>query len=514
MKALISFVSFLLLLSTIQAQPGSLDITFGNNGIVTAPNTSIREMGYKILLQDDGKILLAGFQEDNNIRDFAVARYNPDGSLDNSFGSSGLVIFDAGTGSDAAWSMALQDDGKIILAGTVYHQFSSVDDMAMVRLNSDGTPDNSFGTAGFVFTDIDQHWDNANDIALQPDGKILLAGEGYANDKRNVCVVRYNSNGGLDASFGTGGIALFAIGTGDDRTESISLQSDGKILTCGYFDDGVDDQTYVARFNTDGSVDNTFGNNGRATLDIGGNNDRLKDLYLLDNGNILAGGFTTNSSNETDYLILRYLPDGTLDNGFGSNGIMMHNVGANDFLSEIAVQSDGKILTAGGAFSFEMLRLLENGSRDPGFGDNGMISTPIGVYSFSMSLCLQSEDKVILAGQSKESGGEFDLSLARYHLEDAGSVAEQDAVFQNIKVYPNPARDKIFVNYSLASRQILSIDLLCIDGKILHSFEKEIEHTKGTYVDEFMIPDHLTAGMYLIRMTSDHGSIVKRLAIQ
>ncbi|NQT78294.1 MAG: hypothetical protein HQ565_11305 [Bacteroidetes bacterium] len=258
----------------LPAQPGSLDDSFGNEGIVIAPVSSADEQGYKVAVQPDNKIVLAGYVGTNNIRDFAVVRYNPDGSMDNSFGNGGLVIFDGGTDSDMAVSMVLQGDGKILIGGSGYNQLTTVDDYAMVRFNADGTPDNTFGTGGLVTTDIDGNLDNAYAMAIQDDGKILLAGEAYTGGKRNVGIVRYNPDGSCDCSFGSTGFAIVSIGTVIDRTRAIALQADGKIIAAGWINDGLDDQLFITRFNTDGSTDNTFGNNGVATLDIGGNDDR------------------------------------------------------------------------------------------------------------------------------------------------------------------------------------------------------------------------------------------------
>ncbi len=520
MKAISLFASaFLLIIIAfpVKAQPGSLDATFGNEGIVTAPLTSLSEQAYKVLVQPDGKILLCGMQEEAYISDFVVARYNPGGTLDNNFGNGGIAVIDGGIDSDSecARAMALQDDGKILLGGSIYNQFSTVDDFALIRLNSDGSPDVSFGTGGVVITDIDEGWDNAYGIALQDDGKILLGGEGYTNNKRNVCVIRYNTDGLLDATFGSGGIALHSIGTEGDKTKAIVLQDNGKILLCGYFSDGSDDQTFVSRFNSDGTVDNTFGNNGTATLDIGGNEDRFWTMCILDDGKILAGGYTRTPANDNDYLLVRYLTDGTLDNNFGSNGIMMHNFGSNDIMIEMVVQPDGKILSAGGAFSFELIRFLENGSLDTDFGSNGIVNTSIGTSCFAQSICMQNDGKIIVAGHSKDGTDEYDFSLARYHSEEGGFLEEQPAIFDHIKVFPNPVLtgNNITLEYTLHAVKEVSIELLSIDGKFLEVIGEKQYRKTGLHKESFILLHDLSAGIYLLRLSSAQGSAVIRLEI-
>ena len=516
MKSLSLFVSFLFVITivfTVKSQPGSLDNSFGNGGIVTAPLTSHGESGYAAAIQADGKILVAGFQDVSGSQNFAIARYNTNGSLDNSFGAGGLALFDAGTDSDAAWTIALQDDGKILLGGSVYNQLTTVDDYALVRLNSDGTPDNTFGTGGLVMTDIDGNWDNAYDMVLQTDGKILLAGEGYINSNRKVCVVRYNTDGTLDASFGAGGIAINVIGCGEERTRAIALQADGRIIAAGYFNEGIDDQAFVTRFNSDGTVDNTFGNNGTATLDIAGNDDRFWALYILPDGKILAGG-TTDPSNDADYLLVKYLSDGTLDNSFGSNGMAMNNFGVNDFLKDMIVDADGKILTAGGGFSFELIRFLDTGYPDTDFGTNGIVNTSIGNFCFAHSVCLQADGRIIVSGHSN-NGNDYDLAVARYHAEEGSYVQEQTDIIDHVNVYPNPVLtgNNINLEYTLVEDEELSIELLSINGKLLEVLSEKQNRKTGPHKESFKLPGNLSPGIYFVRLTSSQGSAVVRLEI-
>ncbi|RLD53646.1 MAG: hypothetical protein DRI97_13060 [Bacteroidetes bacterium] len=515
MKALITFVSFFVLIlfaNLIQSQPGSLDESFGTGGIVTAPLTTHGEYGYTGTIQADGKILVAGFQDVSGSQNFAVARYNTNGSLDNSFGTGGLTLFDAGTDADAAWTMALQDDGKIILGGSVNNQFTTFDDYALVRLNSDGTPDNTFGTGGLVMTDIDGHWDNAYDMVLQDDGKILLAGQGYTNSNRKVCVVRYNTDGTLDASFGAGGIAINVIGCGVEKTRAIALQADGKIIVAGYFNEGTDDQAFVTRFNSDGTVDNTFGNNGTATLDIAGNKDRFWTLYVLPDGKILAGG-TTDPADDPDYLLVKYLSDGTLDNSFGSNGMSLNNFGVNDLLLDMIVDADGKILTAGGGFSFELVRFLDTGYPDTDFGTNGIVNTSIGNFCFAYSVCLQADGRIVVSGHSN-NGNDYDLTVARYHAAEGSYVDEQSAIIHHVNVYPNPiSGGQITLEYVIDNTEVLSAEILSVSGKKIDVLINNQLRAAGHHEEDLRMPVNLAAGIYFIRLFTEKENIYHKIVI-
>lgn len=510
---LIIVALLLFIASPGMSQPGSIDPTFGDNGIVISPQTPDEEQAYKVALQADNKIVVAGFQGINGSQDFLLCRYNPDGTPDINFGNNGVALFDGGTDSDAAWDMLIQSDGKILLGGSVYNQFTTVDDFAMVRFNADGTPDNSFGTAGFVGTDIDGNWDNAYAIEIQDDGRILLAGDAYSGSKRNVCIVRYNADGSLDPGFGNAGIATTSIGSVIDRTRTMALQDDGKILVAGFFEDGVDDQAFVCRFTVDGVLDNSFENDGIATLDVGGNDDRFWAIVVLPDAKIIAAG-SSGTSGEWDYMLVRYLIDGSLDNTFGSNGIALSSFGANDLVADMILQTDGKILTAGGAFTFELVRFNENGYPDMDFGNNGVVNTSIGTsFSFSHSLALQSDGKIIVAGHSRNPT-EYDFAICRYHSENVGIINDIETMPGTISIFPNPAKDNVTVEYQLSSDQKISIDLLTVDGKIVEALLIDQNRTAGLHTEHITLPESLAAGTYFIRLSSEKGYIVSNLTIR
>jgi uncharacterized delta-60 repeat protein len=519
MKIFLAFSSFLvmvLLINPIQSQPGSLDLTFGTDGTVMSPITEHRELGYGMVVQADGKIVLAGMQEIISSSDFAVARYNADGSPDNAFGTNGVTLIDGGTDSDAAWCMALQDDGKIVLGGSVYNQFTTVDDFAAVRLNTDGSPDNTFGGGdGIVITDIGGFWDNAYGIAIQDDGKILLGGDGYNIDKRNICIVRYLVDGSLDPSFGSGGIALHSVGSVSDHTKAIAVQADGKILTAGYFDDGVDDQSCLTRFNADGTVDITFGNNGSATLDIGGNEDRFFAVCMQPDGKIIAGGFSMNASLEIDALFVRYLTDGSLDNSFGGgSGIILHSFNSNGTVQDMMLQADGKILAAIESFAFGLVRLLEDGQRDNTFGDNGIVSTTIGNYCSAVSVGLYDDGKAVLGGHAFD-GTSYNFALARYHLEGSGLISEPNNTFHEVSIYPNPVmNNEIQLSYALQENEKVSIELLTINGQLVEQLLDNDSQKAGLHYKTLQLPGNLTPGIYLLRLKSSQGSKAIRLNIK
>ena len=202
MRKIFTVIALLATVTFAQAQPGTLDFSFGNEGIVTSVITEGFNMARAIAVQPDGKIIAAGHTGFSPNYDVAVVRYNEDGSNDNTFGTNGMVSISATTTSDYVLDMVLQPDGKIVLSGYIFTGSST--DVLLIRLNADGTPDNTFGTNGIVITDFGNTSEVAEAIVLQDDGKILLAGD----HEERFMLVRYNTNGTLDNTFGTGGLSL------------------------------------------------------------------------------------------------------------------------------------------------------------------------------------------------------------------------------------------------------------------------------------------------------------------
>jgi uncharacterized delta-60 repeat protein len=268
-------------------------------------------------LQPDGKIVVAGTTIDSSgNRDFAVVRYNADGSLDTSFDVDGKVTTAIGQ-RDEARSVTLQSDGKILVAGYSALIGSSLFDFALVRYNVDGSLDTSFDVDGKLTTAIGTRGDFGESITLQPDGKILVAG--YANDSSDnpdFAVVRYNVDGSLDTSFAGDGKLTTAIGSGSDESYSLALQADGKILVVGYSRIGTTDDFAVVRYNADGSLDASFDSDGKLTIAVGSFEDVGRSITVQTDGRIVVAGYTTDSSDNRDFALVRYNADGTPDLAF------------------------------------------------------------------------------------------------------------------------------------------------------------------------------------------------------
>jgi uncharacterized delta-60 repeat protein len=296
------------------------------------------------VLQSDGKILVAGQSYNGLNFDFAVVRYNSDGSLDGSFGADGIQTTPIGSSTDVASSVVVQSDGKIVAAGSAV--IGGGEKFAIVRYNPDGSLDSSFGTAGKETTAIGSRSDIAKSVVLQSDGKIVVTGQSSNGNDNEFAVVRFNSNGSLDGSFDTDGIQITPIGFSDDVPRSVVLQSDGKIVVAGYSDNGSGNDFAVVRYNSDGSLDGSFDTDGKQTTSIGSSG-AANSVVLQSDGKIVAAGNSVIGGWDK-FAIVRFNPDGSLDTSFGTAGKRTTAIGSrSDIAKSVVVQSDGKIVAAG-----------------------------------------------------------------------------------------------------------------------------------------------------------------------
>jgi uncharacterized delta-60 repeat protein len=392
---------------------GTLDSTFDTDGIVT---TGFRtsSSASSITIDGDGNILVAGTSYNG---DFAVVRYTSNGTLDPNFGRRGKIT--TSIGEDARANAIAIYDGLTHVAGTSYN--GSDDDFAVARYTNRGTLDSTFGTYGILTTAIGGDDDRAYAIAIDSAGNILVAGYSYNGDNDDFAVVRYDKDGNLDTSFGNGGKIITAVGDNNEEAKAIAIDSAGKILIAGHsynFDTDISSFA-VLRYNDDGSLDTTFDTDGILTTDIGGSEEGRANAIALDSaGNILVAGNSWNGSND-DFTVVRYTSSGTLDSTFDTDGILTTDIGGDDDIAySIAIDSAGNILVAGTAVNnedydtFAVVRYTSSGSLDTRFGNGGKIIKAIGRYSVAKAMVIDSNDRILLAGTSTDTGSQ--ITVARF----------------------------------------------------------------------------------------------------
>ena len=326
---------------------GTLDTTFDVDGY---NNSGFMKSVNAATLQSDGKIVVAGYGINGNTDGFSIARFNADGSLDNTFNGNGKVVTIVGF-SSTAYSVKIQADGKIVAAGKTFLNNSSDSDFAFVKYNTDGSLDTTFGSNGRIATDINNSTDVLYDSAIQSDGKIVAAG--YSTDPlsmlQSATLIRYNTDGSLDTTFGSSG-KIIQSGAANSSYAKLVIQSDRKIITTG---EGVP----TIRYNPNGTVETTFQSAGSFIAN---------SLAIQSDGKVVAVGGSNRGDGNYDFSVLRYNNDGTLDAVFGSGGKVVTSGSGSNVFTTVGIQPDGKIVAGGtqinGRFEIVIFRYMGNAS--------------------------------------------------------------------------------------------------------------------------------------------------------
>lgn len=317
---------------------GELDPTFGGDGIVTVPIGTFSTARAVIALPNS-KIMATGISDGN----VATIRLLTNGTLDTTFNGTGIVTTDLGSATDTGLSIAIQSDDKIVVGGSTGTGVTAL--WVVIRYNTDGSLDTTFGTGGIVITPVTGVSVNiAGNVVIQPDGKIGVGGFSAITD--DLYVVRYNTDGSLDTTFGVGGIATTLIANIQNQ-RGLVLQLDGSFVISA--EANAPDQLVMARYTNAGVLDGTFGSGGIVTAVltealIGG-----VAIQLSPSQKIVLGGSSGADPNNPDYTVIRYLPNGTLDTTFGSGGFVFTTMPPPGRMTDITVQSDNRIIAAGGA---------------------------------------------------------------------------------------------------------------------------------------------------------------------
>ena len=390
--------------SAFALPPGDLDPSFGTNGRVTTSFGGV-ESARAVLVQADGKIVVGGTRDIAENLDFALARYNADGSPDLSFGENGRVTTEFGR-DDKLIALLQQPDGKLIAAGSdPFH-------ITLARYLPDGSPDPSFGPTNGKVTTTCAYQCRAAALARQSDGKILVAGAvaGPAPGQYDFLLIRYQSGGALDSTFGTGGIVTTDFPAGrQDNAQAVVVQTDGKIVVGGYVVNAIHElDAVLARYELDGSLDASFGSGGLVVEDLS-SFDYFFDLALLGDGTIVASGYLMGGSK-----LLRYLADGTLDPSFATGGIA--DLPVSGYPTSLIVESTGDFVVAiemAGAVA--ITRLTSEGIVDTSFASRGKLDPELlGDYLDlgGVDLAVGPNDRLVVAGAFLAAPTHF--TVARY----------------------------------------------------------------------------------------------------
>ena len=396
------------------AQAGSLDTAFSFDGKATTNVTSGFDSAYGVAIQPvDAKIVAAGEVAGSGGR-FGLVRYDTDGSLDAGFGGDGRVTTNFTSQYDAAGDVVVQGDGRIVAAGIAGGSGSQ---FALARYNSDGSLDATFGGDGKVTTNFTAGSDFAFGVLVQPDGKIVAAGRAGGSGGR-IAVARYETDGDLDPTFDGDGKVLTNFTSGDDRADVVLLDAGGNITVAGtanYL--GRNARFALARYTAAGVLDATFGGDGKVSTNFTRGFDGAFGADIQGDGQIIVAGQAG-----FNLAVARYNgADGSLDSTFGGDGKKTVTFsGGLDYADGVKVQGDGKIVAAGAAnffgrdSKFALARFNSNGSLDTTFDTDGKVVTNFtSRRDGAFEVALQPDGNIVAVGRAAGSGGRF--AAARYH---------------------------------------------------------------------------------------------------
>lgn len=401
----------------IPDQPGTLDATFNGFGKVIVAVGSDIDNATSVLVQPDGKIVIAGNCRNGGSIVMCAMRLTDVGAPDATFGASGKFFAAPSAGTDSAAGMAMQRDGKLVLAG--FCAGNTVVQFCAVRINSDGTPDATFGGTGKVLSAVGTGFSAAVAVVMQSDGKIVLAGRCAGG----FCALRHNTDGSLDTDFnGTGSVVSSPSGAGNSEfPHAVALQAGGKIVIAGECAAGGSWKFCALRYTPNGMLDTTFNVNGLVVSGIGtfpNNNAYARGLAAQPDGKLLMGGFC-GSQDAYDFCALRYLANGTLDQSFGSAGIIRTVGSSNEQANALLLQPDGRLVLAGnclvaGTYNFCANRYTSDGILDVAFNATGKLATAIGGgLDTATAIAQQLDGKLVLAGSCAGTSN-VDFCAARY----------------------------------------------------------------------------------------------------
>ncbi len=508
------------------SQDGTLDPTFGTGGIVLTDIGLIDE-AMAATHQPDGKIIAAGFTGNIGTYSFLLTRYNEDGSLDGTFGDAGITTTSLGAGEASCNAIQLQADGKILVIGTYLVAEEGPANIALARYNTDGTLDLSYGTDGIVITNSEDSevFDGGMRGKVQADGKLVVLGFKY-EDILEFLLLRYNTDGTLDNTFGDEGIVTPIIGDYSDESEELNLifDTDENILIASSaFGSGESHTNFsIVKYDTDGALDLTFGTDGQVltnikTTDGVSSNDYGADIAFQSDGKIVVAGMIYDD--EGAFALARYSAAGVLDESFGTDGVMYTEMSAWAECTGMSIQANDKIIITGHA-SFEeynedfvLVRYTANGDLDPTFGTDGMVVAGLSPSAdYANDIMIIDNEKILVVGtEAGEFGLDTRVGLVRYLFDYELSTDEYAADEQKISVYPNPFNTFTRVYFD----RVLTGDNYMVIYDLLGQEVYRTENIAGASVQ--INKEQLGSGVYLLTFkenSKNEEAFVSKLIVE
>jgi len=503
----------------IFSQPGSLDITYGIGGKVTN-NLGENAQAYDSVLQADGKLIVVG--DTYSIApgsSFLISRYLTDGSLDTTFNGSGYTSLLARDHAMAS-GVAVQSDGKIVVVGTAMAPGgtgSNSSDMMVVRLNADGSLDTSFGDSGIQVVVL-PYSQNLRDVLIQSDGKIVAGGlfTWLSNPNADTPgLIRFNANGSIDTSYGENGY-VYTPGVFRGEITKMHFAEDESIVALGRT--FIINNYLILKYDSNGSLINSFGPNGTGIVQVPITEGNVGNFTFAPDGSFYGGGAII-SGNKTNTFVTKYFPNGTIDHSFADNGKLIKDIGiinGIDYLSgvvDLALDKNNQLLLGlscgiGTNYDFGLLSYSPEGVLNTAFGNNGLFITNFGAgHDYFETMVVQEDNKIILIGNKGLQ------VLAR--INNASILSTDSAVANAAQIYisPNPVNDDTSLVVALQKQTVISSELVDSKGTFIGKIHTDINYPAGKHSDKMNLQQfHLDRGIYFLKIYTD-GKYLKTIKI-
>jgi uncharacterized delta-60 repeat protein len=401
------------------AAGGDLDSTFSHDGKVKTPIGSGDDLARGMAIDSQGRIVVAGSAQAGSTYEIGIARYRPNGALDRTFSGDGKVMAPIGPNSDAG-GVAIDSQDRIVVAGSTSSGSGSVSGnraFAIARYRTNGSPDPTFSGDGRTTTDFSGAQDAAADVAIDSHGRIV-AGGSIGGEPADFAVARYRPNGSLDPAFSGDGKTTTHIRASAD-IRSLAIDSQDRVIAAGSSFNGSQSDFAIARYRANGSLDPDFSHDGTTITPFGAANDSAYGVTIDSQDRAVAVGQTLNGM-ATNFALARYRANGSLDQGFSHDGRTITSIGSShDSAYSVAIDPQGRIVAAGsganGFYSdFALARYRANGSLDSTFSGDGKKMTSFGSFGDSaVGVAIDAQARIVAAGIASD-GSQGDFAVARY----------------------------------------------------------------------------------------------------
>ncbi len=501
-KKLLSISLSVFSLSLMAQNAGDFDLTFNATGILTLGPGPVHDNINDLGLQADQKIIGFGMTMGTGSFNFDIAinRINTNGTLDTSFGTDGYYKLDYNGDSDFIYQGIVLPDGKILACGAVTTTDPDNTDVLILKLNADGTPDIYFGGGdGMAVQPVDVGQDYANAMVVLADGSIVIAGStavpGFTYT--HGLIMKFTPEGDLDTTFGTGGYTIVSPNNESDVYRGIVELLDGSFITVGSSNYNFGDHAWVSKYSAQGQLNTGFATAGHYIMENAVS--MATDVVLLGNNILLCGN---KQGSQGDVMLFSLTAAGFLNNGFGTSGEVLVNVNSLDDANDLMIAPDGKIVVAGttgtGIFTrnFLVVRLNADGTNDETFADMGVLEYSVCPdFDVASSVIQQADGKLLLGGL--RAGNNNDMVFMRLWGADSGNAVIDNNASDALSIYPNPSSALCTIKLN-SNEAIESLNAINALGQIVYS-----ENVMGKTSVQL---SNMPAGVYTLVVQSVAGA--------